>query len=164
MQTSFDDVAQDMLPLINQVQPHYFGLETNNEGREAINAFRRHDIGVQEITTVGRLSEENRRKAIDRMDKSHTVQWFVQCAKSPPTKKPAFIYFPNKPSDHMIVLQEQIQMIQVYLTPNGSFTYKAMSNRHDDLFMSFLMCCHVARIHIERTDPSVSKKWEELLR
>ena len=164
MRTPFADVARDMEPLINHVQPHYFGMETNNEGREAINAFRSRGFSPQEITTVGRLSEENRQRRMDRMDKGHTVRWFVRCAKAPPTKKPAFVYFPNKPSDHMKVLQEQIQMIQVYITPNGSITYKAMANRHNDLFMSFLMCCHVARVHIEMTAPSSQESWEQLLR
>ena len=142
----FWDVAEDMLPLLLKVNPVYFGLETNNMGEGAIDAFSRLGYSdIRRITTVPAMNEINREKNWERMDKPYTVQWLVDCCHKRHSEKPALIQFPQKPSATMRVLIEQILMIQEYKTPSGFTGYKAMSSRHDDLFMAFLMCCHVAR-------------------
>ena len=101
VRTPFSMVATRMMPLIKRVSPHVFGVETNNEGKQAIAAFHAAGIpDIEPITTCGRLSEKKRRIGLNTMDKPYTVQWLARCAQAPPSDKPAFIYFPDRPSDH----------------------------------------------------------------
>ena len=163
--TTFEGVAADMSPIIRKVRPDFIGLESNNEGKQALAAF--HQQGhtqTKSIFTTGTMTAANRKKKWESMDKPYTINWLRRCAAADgPENAPAFIAAPLKPSPQMRVLLEQITMIKQYRTHTGEFSYKAISSRHDDLFMAFLLCCHVARHVIGTRDPLNMERWEEPL-
>lgn len=161
--TTFEGVAADMSPIIRKVRPDFLGLEINNEGRKALEAF--HQQGhkhTKGIFTTGTMTAKNRQTKWESMDKPYTIDWLRRCAAADgPENAPAFVVPPRKPSPHMQVLMEQITMIKQYRTHTGEFTYRAISSRHDDLFMAFLLCCHVARHVIGTRDPASYTNWED---
>ena len=114
------------------------------------------------IFTTGTMTAKNRQTKWESMDKPYTIDWLRRCAAADgPENAPAFVVPPRKPSPHMQVLMEQITMIKQYRTHTGEFTYRAISSRHDDLFMAFLLCCHVARHVIGTRDPASYTNWED---
>ena len=142
---SFEKVAADMLPIVQKIKPSIFGLETNNEGKKAINEFQKQGINTKGVSTVSVLTDEHR-QYWQSMDKTYTVKWVKSMIAT------RNIQFPSNPSPHMQALEDQISLIAEYITPNGSLSYKARNGRHDDLFMAFILCCHIARIYMDMSD------------
>ena len=138
--TSFSQVAREIKPVWKSISPKIFALEKNNRGGEAIRKFREIGLPVMGVTTVNRLTNRNKWAV---MDKTYTVDWVGERLKD------HMIKFPADYSIYMEMLLEQIRLITRYSTPNGSKTYRARNNRHDDLFMGFLINCHLARLTME---------------
>ena len=138
----FSQVAYETKPLWKSVKPTIFALETNYKGTEVLREFKLKGIPVMGIKSVNRLTEENRSRW-DVMEKKYTVEWVIGMIKEHRIK------FPKDHSIYMQMLISQIQQIRRYRTPSGETTYRAMNNRHDDLFMAFLINCHLARLYME---------------
>ena len=146
--TEFADVAKDMQQVIQTVMPDAIVLESNRDGKEAIDEFKKLDDITQGINTVASMSDKNIASNPRSMDKSYTIHWLQDKMKENKIKFPA----KDRTSPHMQVLIDQIAMISSYTTPNGSIGYKALRGRHDDIFMAFLLCCHTCRHQYARSE------------
>ncbi len=133
-----------------RIEPDYLGMETNNDGTEIIKKINQQGgVSLSGITTSANLTAKTRRKGRS-MDKPFMIKWLATKLRNHD------IEFPKKESTQkdMKILIEQIPQIVSQRTPNGSITYKAQRNRHDDLFMALLLCCHIFMIY--------QCKWNEL--
>ena len=137
--TPFFQVAKEIKPMWKRAHPKIFALEKNNEGEKAIEMFSMAGIPVMGITTTGDVSDHGRWEV---MDKAYTVHWIQKMFRN------HRIIFPTNHSIYMQMLIDQLKQVIKQRTPNGSVTYKAMRNRHDDLFSAFLILCHLARLYI----------------
>ena len=142
---TFTTVAKEIKPVIKKIRPKFFGLETNYEGPKVLAAFSKEGIPAKGISSVGTLTDENR-KFWQSMDSSYTIRWmkdmkFSQCFR-----------WSAKPSKHMRILEDQVAEIEEKRTPSGHISYGGKKGRHDDLFSAFKLCCHIARVYIERDE------------
>ena len=106
---------------------------------------KKYNLDVAGIFTSANLTE----KTINRgqsMDKPEMVKWLKD------TMANHQVLFPEKPSEDMQELINQIHQIVGITGPSGHTTYKAMRGRHDDLFMAFLLCCHVTILFMKRQE------------
>ena len=142
--TPFGVVAATMAPIIERIRPDFVGLETNNQGPEALEAFRAAGINARGITTTGRLSPKKRIKW-QSMDKTYTVQWIRSLQKR------GRITWPKDPSPGMRTLEIQILNYKERREYHGGYRYEA-GRGHDDVVMAFILACHMARIYMERAD------------
>ena len=138
--TPFAQVAHEVKPIWRSVHPTIFALEKNNNGDKAIEAFRAVKIPVMPVFTTGLVSDRNR---CDVMDKAFTTEWASVRFREHKVRVPRY---------HSIFMElwlDQLRQIRRYHTPSGRTTYKAMRNRHDDIFSASLVCFHLARLYLE---------------
>lgn len=133
-------VAQQMYPFVQRVNPHYLCLETNNEGKQAIQAFKDAGlVNVLGINTVSNLSGKNWDTKFDSMDKNRTTMVLNDLIK---TEK---LTFPRYATPEIRELVNELNQIESKITESGKVSYRARSSRHDDLYMALLLCIHVVR-------------------
>ena len=141
---SFARVANEFKKDWKAIKPHFFAIESNNEGREKAHPeFERRGMKTQLIATSGMLTERNRFRW-QTMDKPYTVQWLREF------KAAGQIGWPKSPGRTMKKFENQMLSIEEYTTPTGMVGYRARRNGHDDIFLASLLFFHVCRIVLER--------------
>lgn len=129
-------VANYLHQIQSNVKLDFMGIETNYRGQKLLELFnKKYKLPIKGIYTSSNLTEKTRLKG-HVMDKTYMVKWFSK------QKAQHKILFPEKLTPEMIILQKQISEISQIPTLTG-YTYKAKKGRHDDLFMSLLLCCHI---------------------
>lgn len=144
--TKYGVVADYILTVKKTIRPNIIGLETNNRGKRVLSIFAtKYNLKLVGINTSANLTTKTLERGL-AMDKPYMIGWLKEQLQN------HIIKFPSKPTVEMQVLITQIHQIVGIRTPNGSTTYKAQRGRHDDLFMAFLLCCHMARLYIRRQE------------
>lgn len=129
-------VANYFTKIQNKLNPNFMGIETNYRGKKLLQLFNhKYNLNIKGIYTSSNLTEKTRVKGTV-MDKSYMIKWFVQ------HKLNHKIKFPEILTPEMIILSNQMNDMIRIPTQTG-YTYKAQKGRHDDLFMSLLLCCHI---------------------
>jgi len=130
-------VANYLKKIQDNIRPDFMGIETNYRGKKLLHLFTyKYKLQIKGIYTSSNLTEKTRAKGLV-MDKSYMTKWFAQ------HKTHHKILFPEILTPEMIILKTQIEDIVSVPTLTGGTTYKAQKGRHDDLFMSLLLCCHI---------------------
>lgn len=144
---SFQNVAMYLKDVKKKVNPNFMGMETNNNGKDILNLFHKkyHLNYIQGVTMSGELTEKTRNKGYT-VDKPFITKWFKE------KHEEGMMEFPENPKDDMQEFMNQIPKIVPIMTANGSTTYKAYRNQHDDLFVAALHCCNVIRLFIEQQE------------
>ena len=155
--TPYSAVAVMFKQFQKQFLPDFMGLESNNKGKKILSRFRtEYKLFMSPINTSNNLKLETINQG-HSMDKNFTIFWLVHRFKG------GDIIFPSREvcTEGMLALIEQINSITLQHTPSGQPTYRAMRSRHDDIFMAFLFCCHIARLYILKGNPDAYKKEEK---
>ncbi len=146
IKTRYGIVADYLRDIKENAKPDFMGLETNNRGGKVLQLFQeKYNLKLLGINTCGELTEESRERG-KSMDKPFMVSWLKQQLIIDNVE------FPINPSTHMAELQNQLNQIVGIRGPGGNIQYKATRGRHDDLFMAFLLCCHMARLYLRRQE------------
>jgi len=144
---SFQNVAMYLKDVKNRVKPNFMGLETNNNGLDILKLFhKKYKLNyIHGVTMSGNLTEKTRSKGYS-VDKTFITKWFKK------KHEEGMFEFPKNPTEDMIEFMNQIPKIIPIMTANGSTTYKAYRNQHDDLFVAALHCCNIIRLFIEEQE------------
>lgn len=142
----YGTVANYLKKIQYNIKPDFMGIETNYRGDKLLKLFNyKYKLKMKGIYTSSNLTEQTRAKGFT-MDKSYMIKWFIQ------HKTHHKILFPEILTPEMTILKNQIESITRYPTLTG-YTYKAQKGRHDDLFMSLLLCCHIHNhYHMQRVN------------
>ena len=133
-----------LLRVRKKIHPDFMGMESNNDGKEIIGKLNLIPLmKLTSINTSANLADETRLRGYS-MDKPLMVEWFAN------QKKLHNIVFADDTKGDMQELIDQIGMIVSGKSPGGSTTFKAARNRHDDLFLALLLCCHVFLVYLNR--------------
>ena len=103
-------------------------------------SFEALKIPIMPVYTTGEVSD---RRRWDVMDKAYTTEWAADRFRNHQVKVPRYH------SIYMELWLDQLKQIKRFRTPSGQTTYKAMRNRHDDIFSASLICFHLARLYME---------------
>ena len=143
----FVNVAKYLKKVKRDINPNFMGMETNNQGGEILKLFhRKYDMKyIHGVNMSGELTEVTRAKGYS-MDKPFMIDWFKK------RKQEGMFEFPEVPTKDMQEFIDQIPKIVQSHTANGSTTYKAYRNQHDDLFMAALHCSNIIRLFIEEQE------------
>ena len=146
IKTKYGVVADYLLTVRNSIKPNIIGIETNNRGKRVMNLYReKYALKLVGINTSANLTLETLERGLT-MDKPFMIGWLKEYLQN------HMIKFPNNPTVEMKVLIDQIHQIVGIRTAAGHISYKAQRGRHDDLFMAFLLCCHIARLYLKRQE------------
>ena len=136
--TRYGVVAEYIQMVKKKMNPDMMLMEKNGLGKGVDHLFRtKYKLPIIPVNNTGATIHDLR---IGTMEKTATVDWLVIMFRN------RYVRFPKEMSISMNKLFEQIKSISSYITPSGNTSYKAIRGRHDDLFMSFLLCAHAARV------------------
>lgn len=127
------------------ILPDMILIEKNFEYDDVSAAFSKYDLDIKYITTSTNLTEKTRAKGWS-VDKNYMIGWLKD------EYKYHSFQWPENPSDDMRELINQRNQIVGITGPSGHTTYKAVRNRHDDLFMAKLIGSNAIRIWWEQLD------------
>ena len=148
IKTKYGIVANYLLTIEKKLRPQFMGIETNNRGKNVQKLFStKYNLQVAGVFTSSNLTEKTRERG-ESMDKPFMIHWLRDYIDD------GMVEFPEHPSEDMQELINQHSQIVGINTMTGSVSYKAQRGRHDDLFMAFLLCCHMARLYLRRQNDS----------
>jgi len=144
---SFQNVAMYLKNVKKKINPNFIGLETNNNGKDILKLFhtKYHLNYIHGVNMSSNLTESTMQKGYS-VDKNFMVPWFKEKYEE------GMMEFPENPTEDMQEFMNQIPKIIPVMTANGSTTYKAYRNQHDDLFLAALHCCNVIRLFMEQQE------------
>ena len=146
IKTKYGIVADYLLTVRKQLRPNFIGIETNNRGKKVLKLFHeKYNLKIAGIFTSANLTAKTMERG-ETMDKPFMVKYLKEQLQN------NMIEFPPNPSEDMAELLRQINEFVGIRNPSGHTTYKAMRGRHDDLIMSLLLCCHMARLYVKRQE------------
>lgn len=142
----YDTVAKHLIALQDTVKPHMILIEKNFDYENVQKTFVKYPFSnLQYITTSSGLTEETRRKGWT-VDKPFMIGWLRD------QQKDHVVQYPKvQTADMKELINQQQQMVGVTLS-SGHVSYKALRNRHDDLFMAKLIGCNAIRIWWDEND------------
>ncbi len=144
VKTNFDIVARDISRIYHNIKPQAIGIEKNNHGVEAIKSLHKFDLPIISINTSANITNFKKMHSVYTMDKTNMVKWFVT------QKRQHNIIFPKTNNKDMRELIRQISEFTQYKTRTGNDTFQASKSGHDDLMLSLLLVCHLARKYMNR--------------
>ena len=139
----YETVAEEFVRLKNKVKPHMMLLEKNFDYDNVWKAFSKYPLEIKYITTSTDLTQKVRAKGWS-VDKNFMIGWLKE--EQP---KHTIQYPGNRTQDMEELINQQTQIVGI-TGPSGHVSYKAVRNRHDDLFMAKLIGCNAIRIWWEQ--------------
>ena len=119
-------------------------VESNVKGKKIGEALRaRYGIPIKPVYTSGNVSTIKPQT----MNKGVTTRWARD------EHKAGRVHYPYRDAGDIPELINQMQSIVGVRTPSGQTGYRAVRNRHDDLFSAFVTDCHVVRVIQEYGSP-----------
>ena len=131
--------------LARTVKPHMILIEKNFDYDNVNAVFRRYPLEIKYVTTGSGLTEDTKRKGWT-VDKPFMVGWLGE-----QYDKHVIQYPKIRTADMNELINQQQQMVGV-TQPSGHMSFKALRNRHDDLFMAKLIGCNAIRIWWDEND------------
>lgn len=139
----YEIIADKFSKLNKKIHFDMMLLEKNFDYENISNAF--HRLPIKYITTSSNLTESTRAKG-NTVDKPFMINWLKE-----QHKKNTIQYSPTRSADMEELINQQNQIVGI-VSPSGYATYKAIRNRHDDLFMAKLIGCNIIRIWWDKMD------------
>src|SRR5438309_2025955 len=136
--------VEEELAQIHQLRPaDLYVVEKNNIGDHVIEVlkFKKH-LPVIGVTTSKDI--KNRDRHPDTMDKNEMVRWMLTMMQE------GRLVFPKIDSAETAELKRQLSIFAENKTANGSVSYGAEGQEHDDFVMALMLACFAAKKYLGR--------------
>jgi len=144
---NYIEVERDIKHIHENNPFDFIMLEVNNTGQHVYEILKYEmNLPVYPVTTSSDLKDLSKKDSLSVMDKNEMVRLMSHWFNS------KLIIFPRIKDKEMKELQRQISIFAQYRSEAGSVSYRAEGNEHDDLVMSLMLCCFIARKHMGGRD------------